>query len=207
MSSAPANLGKRTQATANATREMMLDAALGAFARQGYEATSLRQAAELAGVSHGLFRKHFGNKQTLWRAAIDHGINRYSIALAARASQSRQVVETIQDLIRTMLALTADHPDLVRIMVLEGAVHTERTEYIAEIWNDVGDQYRDLFYGAQDQDQLSAFIDSDMFLFVLTAGMVPLALPGLSSAILGVDIAEPRQQEAHADRLIKVLFG
>lgn len=199
--------GKRTQAEADATREMMLDAALRAFAKQGYEATSLRQVAEFAGVSHGLFRKHFGNKETLWKLAINHGVNRYAIALKDRAAQSNEVVATIQNLIRTMLTLTSEHPDLVRLMVMEGVAHTERTKYIAEVWNDVGNQYRDLFYGAKDQDELTVFIDSDMFLFVLTSGMIPLALPGLSSAILGVNITDAHEQEAHADRLIKVLFS
>lgn len=199
--------GKRTQAEADTTREVMLDAALEAFAKQGYGATSLRQVAELAGVSHGLFRKHFGNKETLWKSAINHGVNRYSIALKERASQSNEVVTTIQNLIRTMLALTFEHPDLVRLMVMEGTARTDRMDYIAEIWNDVGDQYRDIFYGAKDQGELAEFVDSDMFLFVLTSGMVPLALPGLSNAILGLDISRSQEQEAHADRLLKVLFG
>ncbi|MEO0637066.1 MAG: TetR/AcrR family transcriptional regulator [Pseudomonadota bacterium] len=206
MTSMQPTKGKRTQEEAEATRATMLDAALKAFATHGYAATSLRQAADLAGVSHGLFRKHFGSKETLWTTAINHGVNRYAIALKARAARSNQVISTVQSLVRTMLALTSEHPDLVRVMVIEGTTRSQRSDYIAEVWHDLGDQYRDLFYNVKDQGELSAFIDSDMFLFVLTAGMIPLALPGLSSAILGVDMTRPQEQEAHADRLINVLF-
>ena len=58
----------------------------------------------------------------------------------------------------------------------------------------------------QKEGDLTAFVDSDMFLFVLTAGMVPLALPGLTGSILGVDISTERERDAHTERLIDVLF-
>jgi len=198
--------GKRSQAVADQTREAMLEAALRAFADHGFEATSLRQAADLAGVSHGLFRKHFGNKEALWRAAVDFGVNRYSQAMKQRATSEHGPVSTVQDLVRVMLAVTAEHPELVRLMVTEGAVRSDRSDYIAEIWHDVGDHYRDLFYSVQKEGELTAFVDSDMFLFVLTAGMIPLALPGLTGSILGVDISTERERDAHTERLIDVLF-
>ena len=96
------------------------------------------------GVSHGLFRKHFGNKEALWRAAVDFGVNRYSQAMKRRATGAHGPVSTVQDLVRVMLAVTAEHPELVRLMVAEGAARSDRSDYIAEIWHDVGDQYRGL---------------------------------------------------------------
>src|SRR5690606_11801083 len=51
-------------------------AAVERFARQGFEATTLRQVATDAGVTHGLVRHHFGDKDGLRRAADDDVMHR-----------------------------------------------------------------------------------------------------------------------------------
>ena len=53
-------------------RARIRNAALELHARQGADHTTVRQVAELAGVTHGLVRHHFGNKADLRRAVVDH---------------------------------------------------------------------------------------------------------------------------------------
>lgn len=52
-------------------REMLLKTALSCFARHGYDAASLRDIAQQAGVDVALCARLFGNKQALWQAVID----------------------------------------------------------------------------------------------------------------------------------------
>lgn len=51
-------------------------AAVERFARQGFEATTLREIATDAGVTHGLVRHHFGDKSGLRKAADDDVMQR-----------------------------------------------------------------------------------------------------------------------------------
>ena len=44
-------------------REEILDCALDLFARQGYDATSVNQLIECAGISKGAFYHHFSSKE------------------------------------------------------------------------------------------------------------------------------------------------
>jgi len=53
-------------------RARIRNAAVELHARQGADHTTVRQVAELAGVTHGLVRHHFGNKADLRRAVVDH---------------------------------------------------------------------------------------------------------------------------------------
>ncbi len=198
--------GKRSQAVAEVTRQAMLDAALDAFSDHGYDNTSLRHVADKAKVSHALFRKHFGSKDALWTASVDHGVDRYAKALRASARKGDKPTSTIKDQLRILLELTATHPALVRMMVLEGASGGVRAAYLSEVWHKIGDEHRALFHDAQWDGALTQFIDGDLFLFVLTSGMIPLALPGLANSILREDISTKVQQELHIERLLNVLF-
>jgi AcrR family transcriptional regulator len=55
-----------------ATREALIDAAIGVFARDGYHAVSTRSLASAAGVNQALIGYHFGGKMGLYLAVFDH---------------------------------------------------------------------------------------------------------------------------------------
>ncbi|MEM9111148.1 MAG: TetR/AcrR family transcriptional regulator [Planctomycetota bacterium] len=52
-------------------KQKLVSTALELFSKQGYKATSLRQIADYAGVTHGSVRYHFGSKQSLYDATLD----------------------------------------------------------------------------------------------------------------------------------------
>lgn len=53
------------------SREVILDAALEFFSRQGYRATSVRDIATAAGVSTGSVYHHFPDKEAIFRTLLD----------------------------------------------------------------------------------------------------------------------------------------
>lgn len=58
------------------TRETLLESALLCFAKYGYEATSIRLVASMAGKNSSLIAYHFGNKEGLYRQVIEHLLSR-----------------------------------------------------------------------------------------------------------------------------------
>lgn len=53
------------------TRELILDAAESLFARQGYQATTIKQVAEQVGVQGPAIYKHFTNKRSLFDEVLE----------------------------------------------------------------------------------------------------------------------------------------
>lgn len=51
--------------------DALLRSARGAFARSGYEATSVREIARASGVDPALVAHHYGSKEALWIAVVD----------------------------------------------------------------------------------------------------------------------------------------
>lgn len=61
---------RRTKEEAEVTRNLLLDAALAVFSRQGYADTRLDDIAQEAGVTRGAIYHHFGGKVELYRALV-----------------------------------------------------------------------------------------------------------------------------------------
>ncbi len=66
--------------------DALIEAATTLFAERGPGAVSVRDVAAQAGVNHGLVHRHFGSKEALVTAVLDHLVTELREALAAQAS-------------------------------------------------------------------------------------------------------------------------
>ena len=127
--------GRPPGATADETRGEILDAALKAFAETGFEAMSVRNLTRRLGVSHNLVHHHFGSKQDLWRAALDHGIGSTANELSDLLSQSvgsPRSKQVLRQVIEGAIALLAKRPEVARIFADESARPGPRLDHLYE---------------------------------------------------------------------------
>ncbi|WP_410672882.1 TetR family transcriptional regulator [Amycolatopsis sp. cmx-4-68] len=68
MTEQPAERGRRRDSAA--TRRALLDAAAELFAERGFDRTTVRDIAKLAGVNQSLLFRYFGSKEALFEAVI-----------------------------------------------------------------------------------------------------------------------------------------
>lgn len=61
----------RRRRDAAATRQAILDAAVAAFTRHGYDGVGVREIAQRAGVTAMLINRYFGSKEQLFAEAVD----------------------------------------------------------------------------------------------------------------------------------------
>ncbi len=131
----PRPAGRPPGATGDATRSEILDGALEAFSEAGFEAMSVRELTRRLGVSHNLVHHHFGSKEDLWRAALEHGISSTANELAALLSQSigrpgsRNVLRQV---LERAIALLTKRPEVARIFADESARLGPRLDYLYE---------------------------------------------------------------------------
>jgi len=116
----------------------ILDAALKAFAAQGYDAMSLRSLNAQLGLSHGTISQRFGTKERLYFAAVDLGfvtfvadIDRRRRHLLAEADPPDDLAD-LRATIRAFLGAARERPELGRLMNQEGLEPTERLRYIVD---------------------------------------------------------------------------
>jgi AcrR family transcriptional regulator len=120
---------------AAATREAILQSALSAFVRQGYDGVGVREIAHTAGVTAVLVNRYFGSKERLFAAAVeatfaDNGLfegdaatlaQRLAALVVTKSSNDRQPSDPLLLLLRS-----APNPRAAEILRERIAHHCER---------------------------------------------------------------------------------
>jgi AcrR family transcriptional regulator len=122
---------------AEGRRELLLDAALELFASQGFDATSIKQIAERAGVAAGLLYHYFPGKNAIITEVMKrHGFlpELRSLLLVSEDAPAAQVLEGValgfsamvarnQSLFRFIVGASQTHPEVgagLKAIVSEG---------------------------------------------------------------------------------------
>jgi TetR/AcrR family transcriptional regulator len=132
-SGAPARRAPGRPAADGVAAETILQAALHAFATYGYDGVSVRTLNREMGVSHALISQRFGSKADLWRAAVDYGFGQITRDLAEVFDPTvSDPLEQLRRWIRGFLELSAQHPELVGLVNIEGRQDSPRLSYLYE---------------------------------------------------------------------------
>jgi TetR/AcrR family transcriptional regulator len=94
---------------------------------------SVRELTRKLGVSHNLVHHHFGSKQELWRAALDHGVGHTAKELFELLGESVGSPDSRQILrhgLERGIALLNRRPSVVRILSDESAHPGPRLDYL-----------------------------------------------------------------------------
>jgi AcrR family transcriptional regulator len=187
--------------------EEILDKALSMFAALGYEGMSLRTLNRELGASHNLIHQRFGTKAELWRAAVDYGFGRLMRHMQGLFDPTiSDPLEQLRLAVYRFVLYSADHPELVALMNIEGHQDTERLAYIYDTYIEVilKDVARLLAHLA-DQGIIRP-IPLRTFHFLLAHGATaPHALQPLATKFDPTSPCEPAALEQHA-RLVSTIL-
>jgi len=106
---------RRTDTTPG-TRERILAAALAVFAERGFDGATTRDIAARAGTNLGLLQYHFGGKERLWRAAVDHVFGTLEAALVAIVPARLETPAQLADVLRLCVRFVGANPHFVQLM-------------------------------------------------------------------------------------------
>jgi TetR/AcrR family transcriptional regulator len=123
--------GRPRTEDAPATLDEIFAAALTAFATQSYDRVSLRTLNRELGGSHNMLNGRFGSKEALWYATVDWAFAPLELRLATAFDPTlSDPLEQLRITMRTFLQYSAEHPELVGLMNIEGRQDTERLAYV-----------------------------------------------------------------------------
>jgi TetR/AcrR family transcriptional regulator len=122
------------QARTAITRDRIERAALATFSQSGFEASSTREIANLAGVKQQLINYHYGSKLDLWKASLDR-----QFGLAAKRLESRTAglegvdsATRLRLLLREFILYSAENPEIARFMMQESGRPGPRFTWLYE---------------------------------------------------------------------------
>lgn len=120
------------------TKETILQAATALFAAQGFEATSVQQVAEAAGVARATPSYFFGSKEGLWRAVLEVQ-NQAAIGVAPRAlarlEESAPAEAQVHALVDVYFEFLAEQPDFFRLVQWSELQHNPAINDLPSHWD------------------------------------------------------------------------
>ncbi|MCH8133870.1 MAG: TetR/AcrR family transcriptional regulator [Myxococcales bacterium] len=199
------NAARTRPAQAPQTRERILHAALERFTAKGFDGATTREIAARADANVGLLKYYFGDKLSLWRAAVDLAFEELRAGLGdlPREAAAADDRERIRLLIRRLVRYVGKHPEFVRLMHEEGKRPGERMRWLV-------DRHVKPFYqttiqwveGAQQRGLLPANI-APLHLHYILVGSIDLIFHQAAECkrLTGQDPTDDAMIEAHADAI------
>ena len=116
------------------TRQRILDAAVERFARSGFDAASLADIAQQAGVTKALVQYHFSTKEQLWRDAAIHLWNERDNFLRGALAElcDREPTEKLRRGFTALVEFTRENPQWLWFMFHESAAGGERLQWLID---------------------------------------------------------------------------
>jgi len=129
--------------SASARRTQLIEIARAAFAKHGYEATSVEAIAARAKVSKPIVYEHFGGKEGLYAVLVDremeHVVTRISEAISAGTPRQR-----VERAALAFLSYVRDQPDGFVVLSRDAPVTLARGG-MSSLLNDVAERVADVF--------------------------------------------------------------
>ena len=101
------------------TRQAIIDAAHSLFTEQGYNATSMRQIAERAGIALGGIYNHFASKDEIFQALIIEKHPYVQILPVLNSAPGDSVEEFVMNAARIIHSELGHRPDFIKLMLIE----------------------------------------------------------------------------------------
>ncbi len=99
------------------SHDRILLKALALFSDKGYEATSVREICEAAGVTKPTLYHFYGSKEGVYRALVEGTLDDYRHGVRAIVETPGSVPERFGQIARSHFAYTRERPQLVRFLL------------------------------------------------------------------------------------------
>lgn len=164
---------RSNQKRADEVRRQVLRSALECFGAFGFDGTSTRAVADRAQVTHTLVLYHFGSKEELWLAAMEDALGAYSRSVSENLANpnGRSAAEVLKTFIEQFVRLSAQYPQIHRILTMEGNQDTPRLQwvinhYLREHFTSV----RDVIRMAQDEGAVRDCDAARLYYYIIGGG-------------------------------------
>jgi TetR/AcrR family transcriptional regulator len=191
-------------------RTRIIEAALEEFAVLGFEGARMPAIAKRAGVGHPLVHYHFGGKEALWKAAVEHAFRPLVEAYATGLDDLRDVppIQALQIMMRRFILFSGRHPHVGMLVSRESMIGGPRLRWLAKtviapLHRTMGTVLRAAVASGEIKDLPEANL-----IQALIGAVVQFFNTGpLLRELYKIDPLQPKRIEEHADLLMDVLLN
>jgi AcrR family transcriptional regulator len=206
----PRRRGRPRAEDSPVTEDEILAAALQAFATHGYQGMSVRDLNADLGVSHNLIHRRFGSKANLWRATVDRWFADFVAQLdpVLDSIPPGAPLEALRAYVVAFIEVSAARPALLRMMMVEAAIESERIEYVWEQHlRPFSRRVTRVARGLQSHERFTSLPPATVFFLLAHGAIAPAAHVPIARRVDPADPTDPGVLRRHADAVADLLLG
>jgi len=187
-------------------KKAILDAALRAFARHGFDGASLPKIAEMARIAHPLIHYHFGSKDNLWRETVDHALGDLlrEAATIHTASRGLSPLDRLRVLVRAFSHIAVRCPDHFILILAEARSDSDRFSWIEENYSgEFVEKLTETIREAQEQKQIKDVPPKALAFSLMGAMLLYLTI----NPSLPEDICPGKLADEHAELILDIFLN
>jgi TetR/AcrR family fatty acid metabolism transcriptional regulator len=154
------------------TRERLVKAALGVFARNGYERATVDEIVREAGYSKGAFYVHFEAKEDIFWAMLEERLAQQQEAFREALDIDVPVAQNLQTILRSLFALNQNEP-LWSALFMEFVAHAARNGKVRDKLAAMYQSWRsfavEVLHAGQEAGKVRKDVDAEFLASVIIA--------------------------------------
>lgn len=189
--------------------ERLIRAAVSLFAEHGFDAVSTGAVAAAAGLTQSMVHYHFGTKDKLWKAAVEHIMHVRGGMFSLNLEDLRDVdpLARLKIMVRRFVSTNAAYPDLTRILIHEGMRDSPRLKWLAKRYMVRGyETFNAAIEAAAGSGAVRQLPARDVTNIIVGACALTFAHDRLLKEVYGEGTTSPEAVASLSDTLIEVLF-
>lgn len=189
--------------------ERLIKAAVSLFAQHGFDAVSTGAVATAAGLTQSMVHYHFGTKDKLWNAAVEHIMQAHGNMFSLHLEDLRDVdpLARLKIMVRRFITANAAEPDLNRIILHEGMKDSPRLKWLAQRYMVRGyATFNSAIEAAIASGAVRRLPPRDVTNIIVGACVTTFTLSRLLKEVYGDDATSAEAVSSLSDTLLEVLF-
>ncbi len=193
----------------SANKEQILKVALKAFAINGFGGVTISKISRIANVDDSLLHYHFGNKESLWRNAVQMAFNEYLIEnkKTAKLFRDLELISLSKAMTRHFIQFNGRNPELFQIIIHEMALKSSRSDWLQK---EVLGPLSQIFLDHQTDQIKQGLVDKiplhNLTTIFLGACNTFFLLHHQMKDQFGIDAFDEKAIDQHADMVIKIFY-
>lgn len=202
---------RRLSARAEATRQRILDAALGEFAANGLAGARVDEIAQRSGANKRMLYAYFGSKEELWLTVLERAYAAKRAEEHALDVEQLPPAEAMARLVRFNLRYTAAHPEFVALLNQENihrAAYLQRSDQVQALYSPLLDHLRAALARGEAEGAFRCGVDPlQLYVTILSLGHFYVANRHTLSTIFRADLSTEAALEARERHAVDVVQG
>ena len=203
----PAKRTRKTQERAETTRANLIEAGKLLFSERGFDAVSVRDLEQAAGVKRNILAYHFEDKDNLWKASADAIFGVMKAEFDQRLTIMKEISgrEALAFIVRFYVYFNARHPELSRLMSQEATQHSWRIQYLIDKHIRRSTLHMEKLVHETSGLDKKAFIH--WYYIMISSTSTIFSFAAECEELFGVDPLEESMVEGHAEMVVSMLLG